>query len=113
MPKSMKDDSLLIIHSDRADLFSEVLRFCGDWANAIGLRAYVRNTPEGYEIFTVKPPSDEAAPQASALPHQFRPKTANDMLTYFSPLNETVMTASLPLRNGFSAGPMCHRSIWT
>lgn len=50
----MKDpNSLLIIKEGRADVFCEVLGHLAQWCRHRGQEAYVRNSPDGYEIYAV------------------------------------------------------------
>lgn len=48
----MRDrNSLIIIKEGRADVFAEVLKFLDGWCAKNGEKAFVRNTPDGYEVF--------------------------------------------------------------
>ncbi len=51
----MKDEqSILVFKSGRLDLIVKILSLTDAWAIEQGLRAYLRNTPDGYEIYAAK-----------------------------------------------------------
>lgn len=48
----MRDrNSLIIIKEGRADVVSAVFQFLDDWCKKNGEKAFVRNCPDGYEVF--------------------------------------------------------------
>jgi len=57
----MKERSILILKGGDCTTFADVLRFVSDQCKAKGTEAFVRNIPEGYEIYERW---EEAQPQA-------------------------------------------------
>ena len=56
-PQQRADErSLLIIKSGSVDMVAAVFAFASEWCDGRGMKAAVRNTPDGcYELYEVKP----------------------------------------------------------